>query len=187
MTRFFSHKITQDSEEQYHTTNDAMTYRFTRLPFGLACSPFLLSTAVMDHADRHKVTFPTAAPLIGSNTFMVDFAAGAENYDAITIYYELTAIMKVINFPLAKWASNSDQLKAIWRAEGQDIEAKAKVLGVNWNTETDCFFFGPEAVRGFQKVLLPSGGSCKPRLGSTIHWAYTLVSVVGKRIPRHLV
>jgi hypothetical protein len=65
------------------------------------------------------VTFPTAAPLIDNNTFMDDFAAGAENYnDATTIYYELTALMKLINFSLARKASNSDQLKASWRAEG---------------------------------------------------------------------
>jgi len=49
---------------------------------------------------------------------MDDFAAGAENDNAITVYNELTALMKLINFPLAKWASNSDKLKAIWRAEG---------------------------------------------------------------------
>jgi len=86
-----------------------MTYSFNRLPFGLTCSPFLLSAAVSERADKHKVTFPTAAPLIDSITFMDDFAAGAENNDAITIYYELTALMKLINFPFAKMASNSDQ------------------------------------------------------------------------------
>jgi len=68
---------------------------------------------------------------------MDGFAAGTENDDAITIYCELTALMKLIKFPMAKWASNSDQLKAIWRAEGQDIETQTQVLGVNWNTETD--------------------------------------------------
>jgi hypothetical protein len=66
------------------------------------------------------ITFPTAAPLTDSN--MDDFAAGEKNEnDAITIYYELIALMKPINFHLAKWVSNSGQLKAIWRAEGRDI------------------------------------------------------------------
>ena len=80
-----------------------MTYRFTRLPFGLTCSSFLLSTALREHAQWHKSTFPTAAPLVDSNTFMDDFAADAENdNDTITIYYELNALMKLINFPLEK-------------------------------------------------------------------------------------
>ena len=76
-----------------------MTYRFTRLLFGLTCSPFLLSATLREHADRRMVTFPTAAPLVDSNTFMDDFAAGAENDDTVTIYYELTALMKL---PLGK-------------------------------------------------------------------------------------
>jgi len=109
LTKFFWYEITQESEGHYRTTDEVMTYRFTRLPFDLTCSPFLLSAAVREHADRHKITFPTAAPLIDGNTYMDNFAAGAENdNDAIAIYYELTALMKLINFPLAKWASNSD-------------------------------------------------------------------------------
>ena len=135
LTRFFWHRITQDIEGHYHTMDEVMTCRFARLPFGLTCSPFLLSATLREHADRHKATFPTAALLIDSKTFMDDFAAGTEHdKGAITIYYELTALMKLINFPLAKWASNSEQLKAIWRAEGQEIEVHTQVLGVEWNT-----------------------------------------------------
>jgi hypothetical protein len=137
---------------------------------------------VREHVDRHKVTFPTAGPLIDSNTFMDDFVAGTENDDdAITIYYELTAIMKLINFPLAKWASNLDQLKTIWRAEGQDIEVQTQVLGANWNTETDCFFFDREAI----SKRLPEGPTTKRRfLQTTARFydplgIYSPVSVVG--------
>ncbi len=84
----------------------------------------------MEHADGHMVEFPTAAPLIDSNTVIDDFAAGADNDNcAIAIYYELTALMKLINFPLAKWGSNSEHLKATWR--GQDIEIQTQVLGGN--------------------------------------------------------
>ena len=160
-----------------------MTYRFTRLPFGLTCSPFLLSATLREHADRHKVTFPAAAPLVDSNTFMDDFAGGAENDNgAVTIYYELTALMKLINFPLAKWASNSEQLKAIWRAEGREMEVQTQVLGVNWNTETDCFSIDPEAIT----KELPEGPTTKRQLLQTTArfydplGLYSPVSVVGK-------
>ena len=40
LTRFFWYRITQDTGGHYHTTDEVMTYRFTRLPFGLICSPF---------------------------------------------------------------------------------------------------------------------------------------------------
>jgi len=73
-----------------------------------------------------------AAPLIDSNTFMDDFVAGAEDDNSvIALYYEIAALMKLLNFPLSKWASNSEQMKAIWKAEGQNIEEQTQVLGVN--------------------------------------------------------
>jgi len=56
--------------------------------------------------------------------------------------------MKLIHFPLAKWASKSEQLKAIWKAEGQDNEVETDVLGVSWHTESACFSFDPEAFTG---------------------------------------
>jgi len=81
--------------------------------------------------------FPAVAPLIDKNTFMDDFAAGAENENgAIKVYYELSSMMKLINLPLAKWATNAEQLTTIWKAEGQSVEARTQVLGVTWNTET---------------------------------------------------
>jgi hypothetical protein len=84
----------------------------------------------MEHANRHKDIFPTALPLIDSNTFIDDFVACEQNDNvAFDIYYKLTALMKLINFLLAKWTRNSEQLKAIWRAEGQDIEVKTQLLG----------------------------------------------------------
>ena len=42
---------------------------------------------------------------------MDDFAAGAENENGeIKVYYELSSMMKLINLPLAKWATNAEQL-----------------------------------------------------------------------------
>jgi len=162
LTRFFCYRITQDSEGHYRTTDENMTYRFTRLPFDLTLNSFLLSAALREHADRHKGTPPTAAPLLDTTAFRDDFTAGAENDNvAIAIYSELTALMKLIHFPLAKWASNSKQLKAMWRDEGQDTEVQTDVLGVSWHTEADCFSFDPLAI--LRK--LPEGPTSKRTIG----------------------
>jgi len=117
--------------------------------------------------------------------FMDDFAAGAENDNSvITLYYELTALMKLIKFPLSKWASNSEQLNAIWRAEGQDIEEQTQVLGVNWNTENDCFSFDTETVT----MMMTEGPTTKRQLLRTTArfydplGLYSPVSVVGKML-----
>jgi hypothetical protein len=43
--------------------------------------------------------------------FMDDFVAGA--YGIISIYYELTALMKTIKLLMAKWATSCEELKEI--------------------------------------------------------------------------
>lgn len=82
-----------------------------------------------------------------NSTYVDDFAAGAENeIEVIALYYELTSLMRQIRLPMAKWASNSTQLKTVWTAEGQRFNAETQVLGVDWNTETDTFSIDHEVI-----------------------------------------
>jgi hypothetical protein len=76
LTRVFWYRVTRDDGGNYSTTDEVICYRFTRLPFGLTCSPFILSVPLRELADMHKKSVPMAAPLFDSNTFMDDFAAG---------------------------------------------------------------------------------------------------------------
>ena len=76
---------------------------------------------------------------------MDDFAAGTEDENGvIKVSYEVSSIMKLINLPLAKWATKAKQLKTIWKAEGQSVEARTQVLGVSWHTEADCLYIDAE-------------------------------------------
>ena len=79
LTRFLWYRISQDDKCKHYTTSEVVTYRFTRLSFGLTCSPFLLSATVRELALRSKEVYPKAAPLIDTNMFMDDFIAGAED------------------------------------------------------------------------------------------------------------
>jgi len=119
------------------------------------------------------------------STFMDDFAAGAEDENgAIKIYYELTAMMKLINLPLAKWATNAEQLKAIWKAKGQDVETQTQtqVLGVSWDTEADCLYINVDEMTS----KLKEGPTTKRKLLQTTARFYdplglfSPVSLVGK-------
>lgn len=145
LTRFLWYNTTDNKEPQ--TAREWVTYRFTRLPFGLTCSPFLLSATIRELAEEHKSQYPLAAPLIDGNTFMDDFAAGTstEN-DLIMLYYELTSLMKRRKLPMSKWASNSQQLRKIWEVERQEIATKTHVLGVAWNTSTDTLSIDSETI-----------------------------------------
>ena len=42
LTMFFWYRVIKDKDGNYDTTREMITYRFTRLPFDLTCSPFRL-------------------------------------------------------------------------------------------------------------------------------------------------
>jgi len=135
LTRFFWYRVIKDKEGNYDTTREMITYRFTRLPFGLTCGPFLLSATIRELADMYKAEFTNAGALVENSTFMDDFAAGAENDDCVTkFYYELISLMNQIRLPMAKWATNSKQLKDVWRTDGVDFKGVTQTIGIDWNT-----------------------------------------------------
>jgi hypothetical protein len=60
-------------------------------------------------------------------------------------------MIKLINLPLAKWATNSEELKIIWKVNGQNVEAQTQVLGVSWNTGADCLYIDTDEVNSMLK------------------------------------
>jgi len=69
LTRIFWYRVIKDEYRNYDITRQIITYRFTRLPFGLTCSPFILSATVRELADMYKAEFPTEAALVENSTF----------------------------------------------------------------------------------------------------------------------
>lgn len=140
LTRLFWYRTSTDDFGQPSTTEKMTTYKFKRLPFGLTCSPFLLSATLREPATNYKTLFPTAAALIDKSTYMDDFVAAAKDENSIVkLYYELVTLMKQISLPMVKWATNSKDLTQIWRAERREVQSNTHVLGVSWNTGTDNF------------------------------------------------
>ncbi|KAJ4427074.1 hypothetical protein ANN_24689 [Periplaneta americana] len=182
LTRFFWYNITQ-VEGKYEMTSDVTIYRFTRLPFGLTCSPFLLSATLRELAHLHKSTFPNAADLIDNSTFMDDFAAGGENDNqVISLYYELTGLINVFSLPMAKWATNSEQLRCIWEAKGREIETDTQVLGGRWDTSSDTFYIDHHDIT---ETLLEGSASKRQLLHVTSRFynilgLFTPISITGK-------
>ncbi|KAJ4429280.1 hypothetical protein ANN_26283 [Periplaneta americana] len=164
LTRFFWYNVTQDDERKYEMTSDVTIYHLTRLPFGLTCSLFLLSAALRELGHLHKSTFLSAASLIDNSTFMDDFVTGRQNDNqVISLYYEFTGLMNIFSLPMAKWATNSEQLRCIWEAEDRKIETETQILGGRWDTSSDTLYIdhrditetlleGPTSKRQFLRV-----------------------------------
>jgi hypothetical protein len=64
VTRFFWYRVIKDEDGNYDTTRGIITYSLARLPFGLTCSPFLLSATIRELSDMYKAEFPNAAALV---------------------------------------------------------------------------------------------------------------------------
>ena len=69
-------------------------------------------------------------------------------------------MMKLINLPITKWANSAEQMKAIWRAEGQGVEEQTNVLWVNWTTKTDCLYIDADEIT----KMLKKGPTTKRKL-----------------------
>jgi hypothetical protein len=148
LTRFLWYRVFKGEDGSYDTTREIITCRFTRLPFGLTCSPFLLSATIRELGDMYKEVFPAAAAA-GNSTFMDDFAASAENdVCVIRLYYELVNLMNLIRLHMAKWATNCDHLKDVWRSEGVEFKEITQTLGVDWDTKADTILMDPHEVIG---------------------------------------
>jgi hypothetical protein len=78
---------------------------------------------------------------------MHDLAAGAENDGRVNrLYYELVSPMNQTLLPMAKWATNSEQLKEVWRTESVGFKKITQTLGVDWDTKSDTLLMDPRDV-----------------------------------------
>ena len=94
------YRVVRNSQGSYDTKDEIIIYRFTRLPFGLTCSPFLLSATIRTLATIHHDTYLTAIALMDRSTYMDDFAASATHAnDIINIFFEVTSLMNTVHLP----------------------------------------------------------------------------------------
>ena len=114
---------------------------------------------------------------------MYDSAAGVEDSNgAISIYYELSALVKTINLPINNWASSSEDLKGIWKAEFQEIQRRTQALGVDWNKVCDTL---PVDSRDFQNKTIEGPATKRQFIQTTARFydplgLFTPVSAIAK-------
>ncbi|GFU34433.1 hypothetical protein NPIL_626691 [Nephila pilipes] len=122
---------------QYYKYEIAV-YRFSRLPFGLTCSPFLLCASTRELAMKHISEFPIAASMIDKHLYMDDFLASTETETHITmLYHEIKDLMTLMKLPMEKWATNSLKLKDVIQTNKEFHKSTTAVLGIDWDTNDD--------------------------------------------------
>jgi len=91
-------------------------------------------------------------------------------------------MLELINQPLDKWATNSEQLKALCKAEGQGVESQTQVLGISWSTNAHCLYIYADE---FTNKLKDGPTTKKNLLQTTANFYFPLglyspVSLLGK-------
>ena len=137
-------------------------YRYTVLPFGLRCSPYLAIATIHHHVSQYADTYPHVVKEILENMYVDDLLSGAKTVEeALRSYEAEVEIMKAAGMKLRKWSSNNPVLAQRFKddnvsaPEGQkdfsleedkNPNTNSSVLGIRWNSSEDYFTFHEQGI-----------------------------------------
>ena len=111
--------------------------RFTRVPFGNKCSPFLLNATIQHHLTRMSPS--KVVTELSQNLYVDDWLSGADGEDeAKDLLNEAQRVMSKARMNLTKWHSNKLCLDVSEKEQGA---SPVKILGISWEGSNDCFHF----------------------------------------------
>ena len=119
--------------------NQVKIYRFTRLPFGLNCSPFLLG-AVMRHTLFNTVLDDETRDQILSSFYVDDTVYSEKTLKDLFLRRSSSVeAFGEAGMPLRDWNSNDSEARAFFSKEEDDRELPEEetVLGLVWDLKTD--------------------------------------------------
>ena len=149
---------------------DMIELKFTRVVFGVSSSPFLLNATIKHHLEKFLVTHPETVTSILQSIYVDDVVFGAKDEEsAYKLYRESKKIILEGSFNLRKFSTSCPSLRArINQEEGPEASTRSagsleetfakstlmgtppektseqKILGVNWDTNSDQLTFDPQ-------------------------------------------
>ncbi|XP_062711297.1 uncharacterized protein LOC134289465 [Aedes albopictus] len=136
----------KDSEDDENPS----VYTMLVLPFGVSCAPTIAQYVKNTNAQRFSKEHPAAVHAIVDQHYVDDMLMSTETeQEAIDLARNVKKIHAEAGFEMRNWISNCPQvLKALEEPQTkekslnlEDGVVTEKVLGMWWNTTTDCFFF----------------------------------------------
>ena len=163
-----------------------IAYRFTRVIFGSAPSPYILRATFDKHVDHYKEAFPKTVKDLKDNTYVDDVQSGGDTKEELVRFKEeAMKIMGEGGFQLHKWHSNApvvDNKRTSELTEGETTYAKfalgaqtpdSKILGIPWNTKTDEFTISFSKCFGKEN----GGAITKRKMLSTINGVFDVLGL----------
>ncbi|MEM7375589.1 MAG: reverse transcriptase domain-containing protein [Bacteroidota bacterium] len=117
------------------TNDNLQIYRFARVPFGIISSPFLLGATIQHHI---KESSTSIARKIKDNIYVDNIITGANSKDeAVELYKNAKDLFRDASMNLREWITSSKEVNNQIAPEDRVEGITTKVLGLNWNTESD--------------------------------------------------
>ena len=126
------------------TSKPPMSFRMTRLPFGLTSSPFQAIFTVQQQAQSVQALHPEASQRVLQDTYVDDIATGANTISkATSIASGIYNLLQMADMRTHKWLSNVPQTLEKIPLHLRASEYKTKILGIHWNLITDMISLHP--------------------------------------------
>ena len=141
-------------------------FEMSVLPFGVSCAPSIAQYVKNVNAKQFELEHPKAVRAIIDQHYVDDMLASVETeQEAVDLANNVKTIHATAGFEMRNWISNCPSLLDALdepTTEEKDLTiteagATEKVLGLWWNTTTDCFTFkvssryDPELISGARK------------------------------------
>ncbi|XP_045032617.1 uncharacterized protein LOC123474466 [Daphnia magna] len=142
--------------EDENVPGTLQTYKWNRLPFGLTCSPAVLRTVLKKHLESYKGELAVSSRQMLRHLYVDDYLSNAPTLAAKTVIGTVLKLFSEAKMELRKWVTNDPQLREYLQQSNLTDDSSdsysclnldpQKVLGVRWNTSTDCFYFKSDVI-----------------------------------------
>lgn len=132
VTRFLWIK---DSNKEVTETNISH-FRFTRVPFGIISSPFLLTATIRYHLSQKNSALLKE---IADKCYVDNLITGVQTErEAMELYNHINKTFEELSMNIREWTSNNERfMKQVPDHKAMRGKAETKVLGLNWNLKND--------------------------------------------------
>ena len=126
-----------------------MTYRMTRVTFGVSASPYLAIKTLQRTADDHGEDYPSVTSHIKNSFYVDDFLGGASTpQEATQLLADMRKVLQAGGFNLCKWRSSSTEVlrhlptellepSLVKKNTAPHSATHSKALGLEWDSARD--------------------------------------------------
>lgn len=126
--------------------------------YGTKCAPYLACRTLRHLADTYKDTYPEAAQIIDTESYMDDFLSGRNTIEETReACSQLINLLGKANFKLHKWSTSDKRILQdivdidnTTQVTTYEFNDSIKTLGIRWNTHNDTLSISVPDTRTFQ-------------------------------------